>query len=101
MPTLIFDEIDAGVSGEIAEKVGGIMERLAGGRQVVAITHLPQVASMGSDHFIVFKEDTDQATFTRIRKLGKEERITEIARMLSGESVTEAALSNARVLLRV
>ena len=101
MPTLIFDEIDAGVSGEIAEKVGGIMERLAGGRQVVAITHLPQVASMGSDHFIVFKEDTDQATFTRIRKLGMEERITEIARMLSGESVTEAALSNARVLLRV
>jgi len=101
MPTLIFDEIDAGVSGEIAEKVGGIMERLAGGRQVVAITHLPQVASMGSDHFIVFKEDTDRATFTRIRKLGKEERITEIARMLSGESVTEAALSNARVLLRV
>jgi DNA repair protein RecN (Recombination protein N) len=101
MPTLIFDEIDAGVSGEIAEKVGGIMEKLAGGRQVVAITHLPQVAAMGSDHFIVFKEDTDVATFTRIRKLSRKERITEIARMLSGESVTEAALSNARVLLRV
>ena len=101
MPTLIFDEIDAGVGGEIADKVGGIMERLSGGRQVVAITHLPQVASMGSDHFIVFKEDTDEATFTRIRKLDKEERITEIARMLSGESVTEAARSNARVLLRV
>jgi DNA repair protein RecN (Recombination protein N) len=101
MPTLIFDEIDAGVSGEIAEKVGGIMEKLAGGRQVVAITHLPQVAAMGSDHFIVFKEDTDVATFTRIRRLSSKERITEIARMLSGESVTEAALSNARVLLRV
>lgn len=101
MPTLIFDEIDAGVSGEIAEKVGGIMERLAGGRQVMAITHLPQVASMGSDHFIVFKEDTDNATYTRIRKLSSEERIKEIARMLSGESVTEAALSNARVLLKV
>ncbi len=101
MPTLIFDEIDAGVSGEIAEKFGGIMERLSGGRQVIAITHLPQVASMGTDHFIVFKEDTDSATFTRIRKLGKKERIEEIARMLSGESVTEAALSNARVLLRV
>ncbi len=101
MPTLIFDEIDSGVSGEIAEKVGGIMARLAGGRQVMAITHLPQVASMGTDHFIVFKEDTDQATYTRIRKLSSEERITEIARMLSGESVTEAALSNARVLLRV
>ncbi|MCK4750221.1 MAG: DNA repair protein RecN, partial [Bacteroidales bacterium] len=101
MPTLIFDEIDAGVSGEIADKVGGIMERLAGGRQVVAITHLPQVASMGSDHFIVFKEDTEDATYTRIRKLNTEERITEIAGMLSGEAVTEAALSNARVLLRV
>jgi DNA repair protein RecN (Recombination protein N) len=101
MPTLIFDEIDAGVSGEIAEKVGGIMGRLAGSRQVIAITHLPQVASMGSEHFIVYKEDTDHASFTRIRKLKGEERITEIARMLSGEIVTEAALSNARVLLRV
>lgn len=101
MPTLIFDEIDAGVSGEIAEKVGGIMEKLSGSRQVLAITHLPQVASMGADHFIVFKEDTDEATFTRIRRLAGEERITEIARMLSGESVTEAAMSNARVLLRV
>ena len=101
MPTLIFDEIDAGVGGEIAEKVGGIMDRLAGGRQVVAITHLPQVASMGADQFSVFKEDTEEATYTRIRKLTAEERVTEIARMLSGESVTEAALSNARVLLRV
>ena len=101
MPTLIFDEIDAGVSGEIAEKVGNIMARLSGGRQVMAITHLPQVASMGSDHFIVYKEDTEHATFTRIRKLDPEERVMEIARMLSGESVTEAALSNARELLRV
>jgi DNA repair protein RecN (Recombination protein N) len=101
MPTLIFDEIDAGVSGEIAEKVGGIMIALSGGRQIVAITHLPQVASMGSEHFIVYKEDTDRATYTRIRKLDRDERITEIARMLSGESITEAALSNARVLLRV
>lgn len=101
MPTLIFDEIDAGVSGEIADKVGVIMDRLASGRQVVAITHLPQVASRGSDHFIVYKEDTSDATYTRIRKLGAEERVIEIAKMLSGEKVTEAALSNARVLLRV
>lgn len=100
MPTLIFDEIDAGVSGEIADKVGAIMERLASGRQVLAITHLPQVACRGLDHFVVYKEDTRDATFTRIRKLEKEERITEIAKMLSGEEVTEAALSNARVLLR-
>ena len=100
MPTLIFDEIDTGVSGEIAEKVGAIMDRLAGDRQVMSITHLPQVASMGKEHFSVYKEDTEDATYTRIRKLNNEERIVEIARMLSGESLTDAALSNARVLLR-
>ncbi len=101
MPTLIFDEIDAGVSGEIADRVGGIMDALARGRQVMAITHLPQVASRGTDHFVVYKEDTEEATFTRIRKLQAEERVAEIARMLSGEEVTDAAISNARVLLRV
>jgi DNA repair protein RecN (Recombination protein N) len=101
MPTLIFDEIDAGVSGEIADKVGGIMDELSRGRQVMAITHLPQVASRGADHFVVYKEDTSDATYTRIRKLLPDERISEIARMLSGEEVTEAALSNARVLLRI
>ncbi len=69
MPTLIFDEIDAGVSGEIADKVGGIMDHLAEGRQVIAITHLPQVASRGADQFVVYKEDTKDATYTRIRKL--------------------------------
>jgi len=100
MPTLIFDEIDAGVSGEIADKVGGIMDKLSEGRQVMAITHLPQVASRGGDHFVVYKEDTSDASYTRIRKLQEDERVTEIARMLSGEQVTEAALSNARVLLR-
>lgn len=101
MPTLIFDEIDSGVSGEIAEKVGAIMERLSGDRQVMSITHLPQVASMGKEHFSVYKEDTEDATYTRIRKLNNEERIVEIARMLSGEALTDAALSNARVLLRI
>ena len=101
MPTLIFDEIDAGVSGEIADKVGGIMDQLAEGRQVMAITHLPQVASRGAEHFVVYKEDTIDATYTRIRKLLPDERITEIARMLSGEELTEEALSNARVLLRI
>jgi DNA repair protein RecN (Recombination protein N) len=100
MPTLIFDEIDSGVSGEIAEKVGGIMKRLSGERQVMSITHLPQVASMGDEHFSVYKEDTSDASYTRIRKLNNEERIVEIARMLSGELLTDAALSNARVLLR-
>jgi len=101
MPTLIFDEIDAGVSGEIADKVGGIMNQLANGRQVMAITHLPQVASRGAEHFVVYKEDTSDASYTRIRKLQPEERITEVARMLSGEELTKEALSNARVLLRI
>jgi DNA repair protein RecN (Recombination protein N) len=101
LPTLIFDEIDAGVSGEVADKVGDIMARLAEGRQVMAITHLPQVASRGTDHFVVYKEDTPEASYTRIRKLGSEERVSEIARMLSGKEVTDEALSNARVLLRV
>jgi DNA repair protein RecN (Recombination protein N) len=101
MPTLIFDEIDTGVSGEIADKVGGIMDKLSRGRQVMAITHLPQVASRGRDHFVVYKEDGANASYTRIRKLLPDERITEIAGMLSGEKVTEAALSNARELLRV
>ncbi len=77
------------------------MVQLAEGRQVMAITHLPQVASMGTEHFVVYKEDTADATFTRIRKLQPKQRITEIARMLSGEEITDAALSNARVLLRV
>lgn len=101
MPTLIFDEIDAGVGGEIAERFGNIMVRMAKGRQVLAITHLPQVASLGKEHFVVFKEDTSHANYTRIRKLDQGERVKEIARMLSGESVTKEALSNARVLLKV
>lgn len=101
MPTLIFDEIDTGVSGEIAEKVGTIMKKLSTDRQVMSITHLPQVASMGTEHFSVYKEDTPEATYTRIRKLNGEERIVEIAGMLSGEALTDAALSNARVLLRL
>lgn len=101
LPTLIFDEIDAGVSGEVADQVGGIMSRLAAGRQVMAITHLPQVASRGSDHFVVFKEETAEASYTRIKKLEPEDRVAEIARMLSGREITDEALSNARVLLRV
>lgn len=101
MPTLIFDEIDAGVSGEIARKVGGIMDRLSRGRQVLAITHLPQVAAMGTDQLLVYKEDTAEASHTKLRKLSMDERIEEIARMLSGEKVSRAALTNARELLRV
>ncbi|MBN2697681.1 MAG: DNA repair protein RecN [Bacteroidales bacterium] len=100
LPTLIFDEIDAGVSGEIADRVGSIMELLASGRQVIAVTHLPQVACKGAEQFLVYKEDTEEATYTRIRKLNRAERIVEIARMLSGEEVTDAAISNAKELLK-
>ncbi|PID91345.1 MAG: DNA repair protein RecN [Bacteroidetes bacterium] len=99
LPTLIFDEIDTGVSGEIADRMGGIMARLAGSHQVIAITHLPQVASRGREHFMVYKEDRAEASYTRIRKLKKAERVEEIARMLSGTEVSDEALSNARVLL--
>lgn len=99
LPTLIFDEIDAGVSGEIAEKMGSIMKKMAGVRQVIAITHLPQVAAQGSEHFLVYKEDDTDSTVTRIRKLSRDERITEIAKLLSGEKLTDAAISNAKELM--
>lgn len=99
LPTIIFDEIDTGVSGRIADAMGGIICRLAEDMQVVNITHLPQVASKGDTHFFVYKEETEQGTSSRIRRLDSEERRLEIAKMLSGSTVTEAALAQARVLL--
>ena len=101
LPTLIFDEIDAGVSGDIAEKVGSIMKEMSGGRQVMAITHLPQVASQGNAHFLVYKEESASAANTNIKSLSDEERVHEIAKLLSGEEVTGAALTNARELLKL
>lgn len=101
LPTLIFDEIDSGVSGEIADKMGAIMKRMSGGRQVIAITHLPQVASQGEEHFLVYKQDTEESTVTHIRKLNRDERVIEIAKLLSGEKLTDAAISNAKELLRI
>lgn len=100
LPTIIFDEVDTGVSGEIADKMGVIMKNMACYMQVISITHLPQVASKGSFHYRVYKSDTDLDTVTRIDCLSEEERIEEIARMLSGVELTDAALSNARELLR-
>lgn len=99
LPTIIFDEIDTGVSGEIADKMGDIMKKMARDMQVISITHLPQIASKGSNHYIVYKTETKQTTTTQIRLLGKEERITEVARMLSGSELTEAAIGNAIELL--
>lgn len=99
LPTIIFDEIDTGVSGRIADAMGGIICRLAEDMQVVNITHLPQVASKGDTHFLVYKEETEEGASSRIRRLDSEERRLEIAKMLSGSTVTEAALAQARVLL--
>lgn len=99
LPSIIFDEIDTGVSGEVANKVGQIMQRLAENLQVITITHLPQIASKGQSHYFVYKDNDSAATYTRIRQLGKQERVIEIAKMLSGDKPGESALQNARELL--
>lgn len=99
LPTIIFDEIDTGISGEIALKVGNIMEKLSKNMQVIAITHLPQIASKGHSHYVVYKEEKADITYTNIRKLQKDERVTELAKMLSGNNPGESALQNARELL--
>jgi DNA repair protein RecN (Recombination protein N) len=101
LPTIIFDEIDTGVSGEVAHKVGQIMEQLAQNLQVITITHLPQIASKGQSHYFVYKDDEADVTKTRIKQLSKPERITEIAKMLSGEKPGESAMQNAKELLGV
>lgn len=101
LPTIIFDEIDTGVSGKIAEKMAGIMQEMGRHeRQVISITHLPQIAALGSHHYRVMKEETSQGTISSMQELTKEERIQEIAQMLSGSNVTDAAIRNARELLR-
>lgn len=102
LPTIIFDEIDTGVSGKIAEKMAQIMVEMGNHeRQVLSITHLPQIAAMGSHHYKVSKEETDEGTISRMTELSQQERIQEIAQMLSGSDVSEAALANAKELLRI
>lgn len=101
LPTIIFDEIDTGVSGKMAEKMAEIMKEMGeANRQVISITHLPQIASKGSCHYKVEKHDTENGTTSLMRRLNDDERIHEIAQMLSGENITEAALTNARELLK-
>ena len=100
LPTIIFDEVDTGVSGEIADKMARIMREMAQCMQVISITHLPQVAAWGQTHYRVYKSDTDTATATHLVRLTDEQRVEEIARMLSGSSLTAAALDNARELLK-
>lgn len=100
LPTLIFDEIDSGISGEAAKQVGIIMKTLAANRQVICITHQPQIAGKADAHFFVYKELSGEKVKTNIRQLGTDERITAIARMLSGEKPTAAALENAREMVQ-
>jgi len=102
LPTIIFDEIDTGVSGKIAEKMADIMEEMGlQNRQVISITHLPQIAAKGSHHYKVLKEETDQGTISQMKELNDQERIEEIAQMLSGSDISQAALANAKELLRI
>ena len=101
LPTIIFDEIDTGVSGKIAEKMADIMAEMGHlERQVISITHLPQIAAKGSHHYKVLKQETEQGTISQMKELNKEQRVEEIAQMLSGSDITQAALANARELLK-
>lgn len=99
LPTIIFDEIDTGVSGEIAHRMGEIMRTMSAEMQVITITHLPQIAGKGAQHYSVFKDDSGLQTQTHIRRLDQKERLVELAQMLSGKNVTDAALQNAQELL--
>ncbi len=99
LPTIIFDEIDTGVSGEIADSMGNIMKEMSASMQVFAITHLPQIAAKGQAHFRVYKSVSDEKTASGIMKLSTDERVDEIARMLSGSAVSESAINHARALL--
>ena len=102
LPTIIFDEIDTGVSGKIAEQMAQIMQEMGrNDRQVISITHLPQIAALGAVHYKVEKEETAQGTTSRMRQLSADERITEIAQMLSGSDISDAAIQNAKQLLRL
>lgn len=99
LPTIIFDEIDTGVSGTMAERMGLVMQQMGANAQVICITHLPQIAALGSAHYRVHKQESEAGTTSHIVPLSSEERIDEVAKMLSGAAITEAALANARELL--
>lgn len=101
LPTIIFDEIDTGVSGEIADKMAGIMNQMAENMQVISITHLPQIAAKGKTHYKVYKSDDQNTTTTKIDKLTVNQRVEELARMLSGKDITNQAIENAKSLLGI
>lgn len=100
LPTIIFDEIDTGVSGEVADQMGQVMKEFGAQKQVIAITHLPQIAAQGEEHFLVYKTHEEHNTKTSVKQLSTEERVKELAQMLSGSSVTDAAIENARAMLK-
>ena len=99
LPTIIFDEIDTGVSGEIAKKMGAILQNMGNNMQVIAITHLPQIAGKGAAHFKIFKEDNELVTRTKIQKLEEKDRVEELALMLGGNAKSDSAIAHARALL--
>ena len=99
LPTIMFDEIDTGVSGEIAHKMGDIMKQMSLSMQVFSITHLPQIAAKGQSHFKVYKQDIKEITVTALKKLSKDDRVVEIAQMLGGKKVSSSAVAHAKQLL--
>ena len=99
LPSIMFDEIDTGVSGEISNKMGEIMKQMSNNMQVFTITHLPQIAAKGNSHFKVFKTDIEEVTHTQLKKLNEDERIVEIAQMLGGLNITDSAMAHAKQLL--
>jgi len=101
LPTIIFDEIDTGVSGEISNKIATVMNEMANYMQVVTITHLPQIAAKGRHHYKVYKKDVAGATNTYLKKLSTEERIAEVAEILGGKQISTSAMEHAKELLRL
>jgi DNA repair protein RecN (Recombination protein N) len=101
LPAIIFDEIDTGVSGEVADKIGTILLKMGESMQVIAITHLPQMASKGAHHLFVYKKDNSDKTVSYIKQLSEDERITEVAKMLSTGTPSQSALVNAKELLNL
>ncbi len=101
LPTIIFDEIDTGVSGEVANKIGQLMKKISKDIQVITITHLPQVAALGSSHYKVYKQDSSTETITRMKELDMDGRVNELAGMLSGAAIDEAAIENAKSLMKL
>jgi len=100
LPTIIFDEIDTGVSGEVSNKIADVMLSMSENMQVISITHLPQIAARGKQHYKVYKKEVNKQVETNIKELSKEERLNEIAEMLGGKQLTTSALAHAKQLLK-